>query len=117
MCSSTGFLRPEIRPRAMKVATPSTKCGAAAPRGARAGLGPGAHHGSAHEGHLAGAHGQAQCDRVAVSIFTVRCTGPNEDPAKYPRNFDRDRDLLEREGWTSFFAVSGGDVSRGRSHL
>jgi pantoate--beta-alanine ligase len=32
--------------------------------------------------------------------------GPNEDLAKYPRNFDRDRDLLAKEGADFIFAPS-----------
>jgi pantoate--beta-alanine ligase len=40
-----------------------------------------------------------------VSIFINPLQfGPNEDLAKYPRNFDRDRDLLEREGVEIIFA-------------
>ena len=62
---------------------------------------------------------KAQCDWVVVSIFINPLQfGPNEDLAKYPRNFDRDCELLEREGVDFIFApTSGRDVSRGRSHL
>ena len=32
--------------------------------------------------------------------------GPNEDLKKYPRNFERDRELLEQEGVELLFAPS-----------
>ena len=48
-----------------------------------------------------------ECDRVAVSLFVNPLQfGPNEDLAKYPRNFDRDRALLEQEGVEVLFAPS-----------
>ena len=62
--------------------------------------------GALHEGHLSLVRmAKAQCDRVAVSIFINPLQfGRNEDLAKYPRDFDRDRDLLEREGVDFIFA-------------
>ena len=62
--------------------------------------------GALHEGHLSLVRmARAQCDLVVVSIFINPLQfGPNEDLAKYPRNFDRDRDLLEREGVEIIFA-------------
>jgi pantoate--beta-alanine ligase len=62
--------------------------------------------GALHEGHLSLVRmARAQCDLVVVSIFINPLQfGPNEDLAKYPRNFDRDRDLLEREGVEIVFA-------------
>ena len=62
--------------------------------------------GALHEGHLSLVRmARAQCDLVVVSIFINPLQfGPNEDLAKYPRNFDRDRDLLEREGVEVIFA-------------
>jgi pantoate--beta-alanine ligase len=60
--------------------------------------------GALHEGHLS-LRARAQCDLVVVSIFINPLQfGPHEDLAKYPRNFDRDRDLLEREGVEVIFA-------------
>ncbi|MGH9552049.1 MAG: pantoate--beta-alanine ligase [Terriglobales bacterium] len=62
--------------------------------------------GALHEGHLSLVRmARAQCDLVAVSIFINPLQfGPNEDLAKYPRDFDRDCALLEREGVDFIFA-------------
>ena len=64
--------------------------------------------GALHEGHLSLVRAaQAQCDIVAVSIFVNPTQfGPNEDLAKYPRPFERDRALLEAEGVELLFAPS-----------
>jgi pantoate--beta-alanine ligase len=55
--------------------------------------------GALHEGHLSLMRAaKAQSKVVAVSIFVNPLQfGPNEDLAKYPRNFERDRELLEKE--------------------
>ncbi len=52
-----------------------------------------------HEGHLALVKkARAIADVVVVSIFVNPIQfGPKEDLAKYPRDFDRDRELLTRE--------------------
>jgi pantoate--beta-alanine ligase len=62
--------------------------------------------GALHEGHLSLVRAaKAQCDLVVVSIFVNPLQfGPNEDLAKYPRNFDRDRELLAKEGVDYIFA-------------
>jgi pantoate--beta-alanine ligase len=62
--------------------------------------------GALHEGHLSLVRkAEAQCDIVAVSIFVNPMQfGPNEDLAKYPRPFERDRALLETEGVQLLFA-------------
>jgi pantoate--beta-alanine ligase len=64
--------------------------------------------GALHEGHLALVRAaRAQCDAVAVSIFVNPTQfGPKEDLSKYPRPFDRDCRLLEREGVDILFAPS-----------
>jgi pantoate--beta-alanine ligase len=62
--------------------------------------------GALHEGHLSlvrAARGAA--DVVASSIFVNPTQfGPSEDLAKYPRSFERDCELLEREGVELLFA-------------
>ncbi|MGH8430591.1 MAG: pantoate--beta-alanine ligase, partial [Solimonas sp.] len=64
--------------------------------------------GALHEGHLSLVRAaRAQCQTVAVSIFVNPAQfGPNEDLAKYPRTFERDCELLEREGVDLLFAPS-----------
>jgi len=62
--------------------------------------------GALHEGHVSLVRAaKAACDVVAASIFVNPTQfGPNEDFAKYPRSFERDRELLEREGVELLFA-------------
>jgi pantoate--beta-alanine ligase len=64
--------------------------------------------GALHEGHMSLVRAaQAQCDRVVVSIFVNPLQfGPKEDLSKYPRNFDRDRELLNQHGVDVIFAPS-----------
>jgi pantoate--beta-alanine ligase len=64
--------------------------------------------GALHEGHLSLVRAaRAQCDRVVVSIFVNPLQfGPNEDLAKYPRDFDRDSELLKQESVDLIFAPS-----------
>jgi pantoate--beta-alanine ligase len=64
--------------------------------------------GALHEGHLSLVRAaRAARDVVAVSIFVNPTQfGPNEDLAKYPRSFERDCDMLEREGVEFVFAPS-----------
>jgi pantoate--beta-alanine ligase len=64
--------------------------------------------GALHEGHLSLVRAaRASGDVVAASIFVNPTQfGPNEDLAKYPRSFDRDRELLERKGVELLFAPS-----------
>ncbi len=64
--------------------------------------------GALHEGHLSLVRAaKAQCDAVAVSIFVNPTQfGPTEDLSKYPRQFDSDRQLLEKEGVDILFAPS-----------
>jgi pantoate--beta-alanine ligase len=62
--------------------------------------------GALHEGHLSLVRAaRANCDAVAVSIFVNPLQfGPNEDLAKYPHTFERDRQLLEKEAVDLLFA-------------
>jgi pantoate--beta-alanine ligase len=64
--------------------------------------------GALHEGHLSLVRAaKAQYDAVAVSIFVNPTQfDPTEDLSKYPRQFDRDRQLLEKEGIEILFAPS-----------
>ena len=62
--------------------------------------------GALHEGHLSLVRAAtAKSDVVAVSIFVNPLQfGPTEDLAKYPRSFERDRELLENEAVDIVFA-------------
>lgn len=62
--------------------------------------------GALHEGHLSLVRAaRAGTDVVAVSIFVNPTQfGPQEDLAKYPRSFERDCQMLEREGVEFVFA-------------
>lgn len=81
-----------------------TVCRAA--RGDRKRLGVVPTMGALHEGHLSLVRAaRAQCDVVAVSIFVNPTQfGPAEDLSKYPRQFERDCRLLEKEGVEILFA-------------
>jgi pantoate--beta-alanine ligase len=64
--------------------------------------------GALHEGHLSLVRAaRASSDVVAASIFVNPTQfGPNEDLAKYPRSFERDCEMLGREGVDFVFAPS-----------
>jgi pantoate--beta-alanine ligase len=64
--------------------------------------------GALHEGHLSLIRAaQERCDCTAVSIFVNPLQfGPTEDFALYPRTFEQDLSLLEREGVDLLFAPS-----------
>jgi len=53
-----------------------------------------------HEGHLSlMREGRKRGDVLVVSVFVNPTQfGPNEDLDKYPRNFDRDREMMEEVG-------------------
>ncbi|HBF10313.1 pantoate--beta-alanine ligase [Thermotoga neapolitana] len=61
-----------------------------------------------HEGHLSLVRrARAENDVVVVSIFVNPTQfGPNEDYERYPRDFERDRKLLERENVDCVFHPS-----------
>jgi len=64
--------------------------------------------GALHAGHISLVRAaRRQCDAVAVSIFVNPTQfGPREDFSKYPRTFDRDREMLEAETVDILFAPS-----------
>lgn len=64
--------------------------------------------GALHEGHLALVRAaKAQSDIVAASVFVNPLQfGPKEDLAKYPRSFERDCELLQKEGVEFLFSPS-----------
>ena len=68
--------------------------------------------GALHDGHLSLVRAAKQrCDIVAVSLFVNPTQfGPTEDLAKYPRPFERDRELLEKEGVAILFAPSAEEM-------
>lgn len=64
--------------------------------------------GALHEGHLSLVRAARESGGTVASSIFVNPTqfGPTEDLAKYPRSFERDCDLLEREGVELLFAPS-----------
>jgi pantoate--beta-alanine ligase len=68
--------------------------------------------GALHEGHLSLAReGKKRGDRLVVSLFVNPAQfGPNEDLAAYPRDFDRDRALVEKEKADILFHPSSAEV-------
>ncbi len=68
--------------------------------------------GALHEGHLSLVRAaKSACDVVAVSIFVNPLQfGPTEDLAKYPRTFERDSGLLEKEAVDIVFAPTAAEM-------
>lgn len=68
--------------------------------------------GALHQGHMSLVRAaKQQSDYVAVSLFVNPLQfGPNEDLAKYPRTFERDRELLEQAGVDLLFAPSDAEM-------
>jgi pantoate--beta-alanine ligase len=65
-----------------------------------------------HEGHLALVRKARELgDFVVVSIFVNPLQfGPKEDFSRYPRDFERDAGLLEKEGTDIIFSPSGEEM-------
>lgn len=68
--------------------------------------------GALHDGHLSLIRAaKAQSDVVAASIFVNPLQfAPTEDLDQYPRQFQRDRELLEEEGCDLLFAPEADDM-------
>jgi pantoate--beta-alanine ligase len=68
--------------------------------------------GALHEGHLSlFRRARAACDRVVVSIFVNPLQfGAGEDFERYPRPFEKDLALTEKEGVDAVFAPDAADM-------
>lgn len=68
--------------------------------------------GALHEGHLSLVReAKAQCDAVAVTIFVNPLQfGPTEDLARYPRNLERDAEMLAKESVALVFAPAAEEM-------
>jgi pantoate--beta-alanine ligase len=82
------------------------ECRALRRAGRRLGLVP--TMGALHEGHLSLVRAaRSSCESVSASIFVNPTQfGPNEDLARYPRSFEKDCELLEKERVELLFAPS-----------
>ncbi len=71
--------------------------------------------GSLHEGHLSLARSSlSECDVTVVSVFVNPCQFcPGEDLEKYPRDMEKDRALLEKEGVDVLFAPDESEMYPG----
>jgi pantoate--beta-alanine ligase len=92
------------------VADMQSACRALRHEGRRLGLVP--TMGALHEGHLSLVRAaSARSDVVAVSIFVNPTQfGPNEDFTTYPRRFERDCELLEKENVEVLFAPTAEEM-------
>ena len=68
--------------------------------------------GALHAGHISLVQAaRSQCAAVAASVFVNPTQfGPNEDLSKYPRDLERDRGLLEKEGVDLLFAPTAEEM-------
>lgn len=73
--------------------------------------------GALHDGHLSLVRtAKAQCDAVVVSLFVNPLQfGPAEDLSKYPRTWERDCELLRKEGVDFLFAPSAEEMYPGKA--
>jgi pantoate--beta-alanine ligase len=65
-----------------------------------------------HEGHLSLIDQiKPYCDKIVVSIFVnPKQFGPGEDLEKYPRDFERDQEMLQQRDTDLIFYPSAGEV-------
>jgi pantoate--beta-alanine ligase len=68
--------------------------------------------GALHEGHAALVkRAKAECSKVAVSIFVnPKQFGPKEDFAKYPRDLEKDAEMLQAIGVDVVFAPAAEEI-------
>lgn len=68
--------------------------------------------GALHEGHLSLVRQSKRDNDITVVSIFVNPTqfGPNEDYSRYPRRFDKDKELLEREGVDYIFYPNVSDM-------
>jgi len=68
--------------------------------------------GALHDGHLSLVRrAREMCDEVWASVFVNPAQfGPGEDFERYPRDFERDRDLLAGEGVAVLFAPTTKEI-------
>ncbi|MBD3344982.1 MAG: pantoate--beta-alanine ligase [Chitinivibrionales bacterium] len=68
--------------------------------------------GALHEGHLSLLHKAREFSDISVISIYVNPAqfGPNEDLAKYPRPFDKDCEIAEKEGCDIIFAPKSEDM-------
>jgi pantoate--beta-alanine ligase len=74
--------------------------------------------GALHEGHVSLLRAaRARCDVVAASLFVNPLQfGPTEDLARYPRDFEGDREKFGREGVELLFAPAVEEMYPGANH-
>jgi len=75
--------------------------------------------GALHEGHLSLVReARAKNDVVIASLFVNPAQfGPNEDLDRYPRQFERDAELLEEYGVDHLFAPPSNEIMYGAKHI
>ena len=68
--------------------------------------------GALHQGHLSLVRAcNSECDTAVVSVFVNPTQfGPGEDFEKYPRDLEKDRELLDNLGISMIFAPNANDI-------